>query len=254
MTAVLGNVILYWGAAVVIVLAAAAWQADTHELDTWTMYIAGLLGFGGALLLGGGFALLVATGHTHEVSQGRSVVGALLGAALGAWVFLKIRGAPSLSYADAAAHAVALGYAVYRIGCFLNGCCFGTETDLPWAVTFSQNSEAFAAEVAAGLIAPDARHTLGVHPTQLYHALLGIAAFFVLLQMKTDMPGKRFAAALMLYGVGRFVIEFFRGDAVPVFGPLDVNHIAALVMLVAGIWLWRFRVAFISVAGSKPSV
>jgi prolipoprotein diacylglyceryltransferase len=72
--------------------------------------------------------------------------------------------------------------------------------------------------------------------------------------MKTDVPGKRFAAALIFYGVGRFVIEFFRGDAVPVFGPLDVNHIASLLMLFAGTWLWRFRVAFISVAGSKPSV
>lgn len=246
MTAVLGNVILYWGVAVAIVLAAAAWQADRHGLDTWTMYIAGLLGFGGALLLGGGFALLVATGHTHEVSQGRGVVGALLGAALGVWMFLKIRGAPFLSYADAAAPAVALGYAVYRIGCFLNGCCFGTETDLPWAVTFGQNSEAFAGQVAAGLIAPDALHTLPVHPTQLYHALLGIVVFLVLLRMKVDVPGKRFAAALILYGAGRFVIEFFRGDALPVLGPLDVNHIAALVMLVMGILLWRFWAVFIT--------
>ncbi len=241
MTAVLHNVILYWGIAVAITLAAAAWQADRQGLDPWNMYLAGLLGFGGALLLGDGFALLVSAGHTHDASQGRGAIGALLGAALGSSVFLKMRGAHFLSYVDAAAPAVALGYAVYRIGCFLNGCCFGTESDLPWAVTFAQNSEAFAAQVAAGLITPDASHTLPVHPTQLYHALLGVVAFVVLLRMKADVPGSRFAAALILYGAGRFVIEFFRGDAIPILGPLDTNHTAALVMLMMGIALWRFR-------------
>ncbi len=246
MTAVLHNVILYWGIAVAIVLAAATWQADRQGLDAWTMYLAGLLGFGGALLLGGSFALLVSAGHTHDVSQGRGAIGALLGAVLGSWVFLKIRGAHFLSYFDAAAPAVALGYAVYRVGCILNGCCFGTETDLPWAVTFGQNSEVFAAQVEAGLIAADAARTLPVHPTQLYHALLGIVAYLMLLRMKAEVPGRRFAAALILYGVGRFVIEFFRGDAIPVLGPLDVNHIAALVMLFMGIALWRFQFAVVT--------
>ncbi len=241
MTAVLHNVILYWGAAVAIILAAAAWQADKHGLDPWTMYLAGLLGFGGALLLGGGFALLVSAGNMQEVSPGRGAIGALFGATLGSWVFLKMRGAHFLSYVDAAAPAVALGYAVYRIGCYLNGCCFGTEADLPWAVTFGSDSEAFAAQVEAGLITPDALHTLPVHPTQFYHALLGIVACLALLRMKMDVPGKRFAAALILYGAGRFVIEFFRGDAVPILGALDANHIAALVMLVMGIALWRYR-------------
>ena len=253
MTAVLHNVILYWGAAVAIILATAAWQADSHGLDPWTMYLAGLLGFGGALLLGGGFALLVSAGHMQEVSPGRGAVGALFGATLGAWLILQMRGVSFSSYADAAAPAVALGYAVYRIGCFLNGCCFGTETDLPWAVTFGANSEAFAAQVAAGLIAPDALHTLPVHPTQLYHALLGVVAFLVLLRIKTDASGMRFAAALILYGAGRFGIEFFRGDAIPIFGVLDVNHIAALVMIVMGIALWRYRTVFVTASDRRLS-
>lgn len=254
MTAVLHNAILYWYVAVAIVLAAAAWQADRQGLDPWAMYLAGLLGFGGALLLGGGFASLVSAGHTHEASQGRGAIGALLGAALGAWLILKIRGVHFWSYVDAAAPAVALGYAVYRIGCFLNGCCFGTETDLPWAVTFGVNSEAFSVQVEAGLIAPDALHTLPAHPTQLYHALLGIVVFLLLLRMKADVPGKRVAAALMLYGAGRFVIEFFRGDAIPVLGALDANHIAALVMLVVGIALWRYRTGLVTVADRRQTV
>jgi phosphatidylglycerol:prolipoprotein diacylglycerol transferase len=241
MTAVFGNVLLYWGAAVAIVLAAAAWQADRQGLDSWTMYLAGLLGFGGALLFGSGFVWLVPTAHVHDASQGRGVIGALLGVGLGSWVVLKLRGVHFMGYADAGAPAVALGYAVYRIGCFLNGCCFGTVTDVPWAVTFGQNSEAFALQVAAGLVPPGAPHTLPVHPTQLYHALLGIIVFLVLTRMKSDVPGSCFATGLILYGAGRFVIEFFRGDAVPLVGPLDADHIAALMMLLMGLALGRFR-------------
>jgi phosphatidylglycerol:prolipoprotein diacylglycerol transferase len=137
-----------------------------------------------------------------------------------------------------------LGYAVYRIGCLLNGCCFGTVTDVPWAVTFGQNSEAFALQVAAGLVPPGAPHTLPVHPTQLYHALLGVVIFLVLTRMKSDVPGSRFAMGLIFYGAGRFVIEFFRGDAALFVGPLDADHIAALVMLAIGIVLWRSRKLF----------
>jgi phosphatidylglycerol:prolipoprotein diacylglycerol transferase len=203
------------------------------------MYLAGLLGFGGALLLGAAFALLIATPHLHNESQGKGVIGAMLGAIVGSGVYLKMRGLHFLQYADAAAPAVALGYSVYRIGCFLNGCCFGTVSDLSWAVSFGVNSEAFATQVAAGLISPDAGQTLPVHPTQFYHALLGIAVFTALLKVNASSTGVRFAGALILYGTGRFALEFFRGDAVPILGSLDADHIASLVMVVIGCALWR---------------
>jgi len=181
------------------------------------------------------------------------VIGVVVGGAALSATWLMSRGQAVLQFADAAAPASALAYVIARLDCFTHGHCSGIPSDLPWAVTFVPHTQAFVTQAAEGLIAPDALHTLPVHPTQLYHALLGVAAFLVLLHMKTDVPGKRFAAAFIFYGVGRFVIEFFRGDAVPVFGPLDVNHIASLLMLVAGMWLWRFRVAFTAVAGSKPS-
>ena len=253
MSALVGNVFLYWGIAVVVVIAAAVWQAGKQGLDSWTMYLAGLLGFGVALLLGSTYASLTATVHLHDASFGRGMVGALLGAGLGAWLALKIRNAHFMSYADAAAPAVALGYAVYRIGCFINGCCFGTVTDLPWGTTFGVNSEAFAVQVEAGLIAANALQTLPVHPTQLYHALLGVAAFLVLLRMKVVVPGRCFAAALILYGAGRFVIQFYRGDSHPVIGSLDINHIAALLMLAMGVALWRFRAGFVTASERRLS-
>lgn len=243
MSAFLANPILYWGAAAAVVLAAAAGQAHRDGLDPWTMYLSGVVGFAGALLLGGSLAPLVSSGEAHEASTGRGALGALLGAGLGGWGVLKLRGSHFLAYADAAAPAVALGYGVYRIGCLLNGCCFGTAADLPWAVGFGVDSEAFSVQIAAGSIAPDATQTLPTHPTQIYHALLGLAGFLVLRRRPAGAMGRRFAAALMIYGAGRFAIEFFRGDAVAILGPLDPNHIAALGMLGLGIFLWRRRSA-----------
>lgn len=248
---------IIWGGAFALTLWLAATGAERQRLDPWSMYIAGVLGLFGALLGGSIFAQVMAGNGMDFLSffEGeKGAFGAFAGSALFSLSFLAWCRLPVLAYVDAAIPAIFVGYVMMRVLCFMDGHCFGVVTDLPWAVTFLPSTQAFVTQVAEGLIAPDALHTLPVHPTQLYHALLGIAAFLVLLHMKADMPGKRFAVALMLYGVGRFVIEFFRGDAVPVFGPLDVNHIAALLMLVAGMWLWRFRVAFTAVAGSKPSV
>lgn len=233
-------VLTLWVASVATVLAVSVWQAGQRGLDSWTMYLAGLAGLALAMFIGEGFSWLVTQGHAQATAPGRGAFGAMVGAMLGAGVVLRVRGADFLRYADTAAPAVALGYAVYRLGCFLNGCCFGTETQLPWAVTFGQGSEAFAAQVEAGLISADANRTLPVHPTQIYHAIFAAIVFFVLLREKAKIPGQRFAMALILYGAGRFVLEFFRGDAILVFGMFGANQVAATVMLCAGIVLWKY--------------
>ena len=78
---------------------------------------------------------------------------------------------------DVAAFAVATGAAIGRIGCFLNGCCYGATTDVPWAVRFPAGSHAWAHQLNAGLISPDSAWSLPVHPTQVYASIAG----FVLL-------------------------------------------------------------------------
>ncbi len=236
------NAALYWGAAIVVTLAVAIWCARRVQLDAWTMYLAGIGGLVGAWFGGELFAWLTGLSMAgHPEAGAKGMFGALAGAACGAWVVLQLRAARFISYAESAAPAVALGYAVYRIGCFLNGCCFGTVSDAPWAVTFGRGTEVFAAQVVAGLIAPDAARSLFVHPTELYHALLGVVVFILLTRASDETPGKRLALALFLYGGGRFVIQFFRGDASPVWGLLDANHIAALVMAATGLMVWHHR-------------
>lgn len=240
---------LLWYLSIVVGLAALVLCAERDGLDPRRAFIAGLFGMAGSLI---GGSIMVSGGLPPGISANpatwlqfmyaeKAVTGVVVGGAVLSATWLMIRGQAVLQFADAAAPAGALAYVIARLDCFTHGHCSGIPSDLPWAVTFVPHTQAFVTQVAEGLIAPDATHTLPVHPTQLYHALLGVTAFWFLLRMKTDVPGKRFAAALMLYGVGRFVIEFLRGDAVPVFGPLDVNHIAALVMLVTGISVWRFH-------------
>lgn len=228
---------LYWALAVVAILAATAITAQRARLDSWTMYLAGMAGLGGALLVGWLYVALTEQG-LHAGSGGRGVIGAFIGAAAFGWLAVRLRGGEFLRYADAAVPGIALGYTVYRIGCFVNGCCFGIPTDLVWGVTFAPGTEAFEAQVAAGWIDSKAAHSLPAHPTQLYHAAAGALSFLVLTRLEAAWPGRRLALALLAYATSRFVIEFYRRNAQPVLGVLDLNHIFCIAMIAIGSLIW----------------
>jgi len=99
---------------------------------------------------------------------------------------------------DAVGLAMPLSLAIARIGCFLNGCCGGKPSGLPWAVTFP------------GSATP-------VHPTQLYEMVLDLAAFAFLLWVRKRLrrDWDLFLLSLASYGLIRFVMEFFRVHADP---------------------------------------
>ncbi len=94
--------------------------------------------------------------------------------------------------------SVALGYAITRIGCFLNGCCYGVATDLPWGVCFHE--------------LPGVEGTVTRHPTQLYAVAANIGIFFLLLWIRPHLrrPGHLAPVYLGLYSVYRFLNEFPR--------------------------------------------
>jgi phosphatidylglycerol:prolipoprotein diacylglycerol transferase len=173
----------------------------------------------------------------------KGVFGAFLGTALFGSLYLLYRRQPVLAYADAAVPAVALGYAVARIGCFLNGDDFGIVTSVPWAVQFPPGTEAYAAHLNRGLIEIGAPLSLPVHPTQLYHSAAGVFLFILLTRWQGSWSGSRVALALAGYGVLRFSIEWFRGDAAALLGPLHVSHLFSLLFMAAGasLWWWKGR-------------
>ena len=110
-------------------------------------------------------------------------------------------GLPMWATADALAPAFALGTAFGRVGCFLNGCCYGRPTTLPWGISFPADS-------FAGLEFGYA----SVHPSQLYFAAAGLVLFGLLwwLRRRIQVPGTLFWTGLMLFALVRIPLDLTR--------------------------------------------
>ena len=114
---------------------------------------------------------------------------------------------PVWTVTDVFAPGIALGHVIGRLGCLFAGCCFGRPTDMPWGITF--HSEFAAQNVGTTLGIP-------LHPTQLYEAgaeLLILAVLLLTEKKGRPFPGRTFWSYMLLYGVTRFIIEFYRGDS-----------------------------------------
>ncbi len=151
--------------------------------------------------------------------------GGVAGAIIAGYIFACVRRISFPLLADLSAPALALGYAIARIGCFLNGCCYGHRCDLPWGVTFPPGTEAGAGGFPR-------------HPTQLYACAASFIIFLVLarLQPRIKVRGNLFLLYLVLYSVYRFIVEFFRrGATANVFAPLAPLTEAQTASIVIGI-------------------
>ncbi len=116
-----------------------------YVIEYWPDYARAYTAPGGGLVTFLGGVLNVAEG-------GLVVYGAVFGGAAGLLLFVRKRRLPLLAVCDLVAPSLMLGLAIGRIGCLLNGCCFGGETDLPWAVTFPPNAPVYRAQVERGRI------------------------------------------------------------------------------------------------------
>ncbi|MDD5382391.1 MAG: prolipoprotein diacylglyceryl transferase [Candidatus Margulisbacteria bacterium] len=139
----------------------------------------------------------------------------------------KMKKIPLLKLLDIGTPVTALGYAIARIGCFLNGCCFGHPTKLPWGVVFPPGSLAYFQY-------PDTP----IHPTQLY-ALCSMLIVFVLtlnLWKHKKYDGQVFFWGLILYATYRFIVEFFRYCPAELYWlGLNPGQIISLLMFVGGV-------------------
>ena len=156
--------------------------------------------------------------------------GGLIGAAIAFLLYTRHKKLPVWPLADTLAPSIALGQGFGRLGCFMNGCCYGCPTSLPWAVRFP---------------ADHATHGVPVHPTQLYEATLclGLYLGLVWLHRHKRFPGQVFAAYLIGYAVLRSVVECFRGDyAVHYLGGIATPaQLVSAAVLTAGLGLWRWQ-------------
>ena len=160
-------------------------------------------------------------------------------------------------FADVAVPYVALAHAIGRIGCFLNGCCFGRPSGVPWAVSFPKLLDETGAIVGSPvyehqlyycdppLISADAARSLPVHPTQLYSALgLAIISCLLLLLWRRRMfTGQIFWSYVLVYSAFRFCIEILRGDSLQnpqiLWGLTISQIIGAVLFVIASVILAR---------------
>lgn len=141
--------------------------------------------------------------------------GGFLAAASSGLVYAAFRKWPILKLADLTAPYLALGQGIGRLGCFLNGCCYGSETQHFWGVRFPGD-------------------TILRHPVQLYEAAASFLIFVALLlfyDRKSRKDGAIIVLYLWLYASARFVVEFFRADQVLTFG-LSIPQWTSIFLLI----------------------
>ena len=234
-----------WSVALLAASAYAVYSASRSGLDAramyWAVVCALLPGLWGAHLLsllvhgwsGGPLALF------QFVEGGKSLYGGLFLGGFAAGFYFHKRKLPVLAYADASIPGVALGYAIGRVGCFLNGDDYGTLARVRWAVVYPPGTEAYQAHLDHGWISAADAWSLPIHPVQLYLSLFGFALFVLLASWRPVRLGGRLCAYLILYGIGRFFMEFLRGDFRAVLGPLSLPQVfsVAFMLLGAGIFI-----------------
>jgi phosphatidylglycerol:prolipoprotein diacylglycerol transferase len=197
-------------------------------------------------LVGAKLLLLVVDFNTFKNSPGELLTlvrsggvfyGGLIAAVIVALWYLRRHKMPVWTVTDVFAPGIALGHVIGRLGCLFAGCCFGRPADVPWAITF--HNEYAAQNVGTPLNVP-------LHPTQLYEAgaellILGILLFTE--KKGRPYPGRTFWSYMLFYGVSRFIIEFYRGDARGVVGDFSTSQFVSLIIvplsIVMLVWLRR---------------
>jgi len=159
------------------------------------------------------------------VSAGGVFYGGLIGALITAIVLVRRYNFRIWTTADLFAPGIALGHVIGRLGCLMAGCCYGRPTDVPWGITFT-NPDA-ATNVGTPLGIP-------LHPTQLYDA--GAELLILILLLVTERRGRPFEGRtfwlyMLLYGISRFIIEFFRGDDRGVMMGVSTSQFVSLIVV-----------------------
>jgi phosphatidylglycerol---prolipoprotein diacylglyceryl transferase len=169
--------------------------------------------------------------------------GSVIGAAVAYFIYVRWKRLPGWKIADILAPSIALGNAFGRIGCLLNGCCYGSVCQLPWAIRFPNQSAAWQQQFQQGLVGRG-DPSLPVHPTEAYDALLNLVLYFGLawLFRRKKFDGQVFATYLLGYGLLRFTVEYFRGDypADHIHNGLTSAQLISLPIFIAGLALIAF--------------
>ncbi len=168
---------------------------------------------------------------------GLSFHGGFFGVLLALALFCRKHRIPFLVLGDLLAPSAMLGYAIGRVGCFFNGCCYGAPTHLPWGVRFFD----------------DGHWTVPSHPTQLYSTALSLIFFAVLVRMerRQQFVGQIGFWYVLLSAIERFTMEIWRAgvtSTVVALGLTDVQWLCITMAVVAALSLLALRRRSLSLA------
>ncbi len=185
--------------------------------------------------------------------------GGFIGGTLGVILAIRRRKESVPVLADVVAPALALGYAVGRVGCFLVGDDYGRPTESWVGIAFPKGSPPSTAGnlrrmfgVSIPESVPDSA-VLAVHPTQLYEIGLSLLIFALLWRLRREpwKAGRLFSLWLALAGLERLIVEFFRAKDDRFFGFLTLAQLISIGLIVLGSWLF-IRLGPAS-SGNSPS-
>lgn len=172
--------------------------------------------------------------------EGLTIYGAVLGATLGIWVYSRFSHFRFGYFADLVAPAVVLAQAFGRVGCLLNGCCYGTETTLPFGIIYTSSA----------CYAP-----LGVplQPTQIYEIAYLLAIFGVLLGLRGRLKpdGSLFLVYLSLYSLWRVGIDFLR-EGTPFLLGLHQAQVIGIIVLAIAVPTLTLRTRWVKTEVTEP--
>jgi len=165
--------------------------------------------------------------------SGLTIYGAILGAVLAVWIYSRFSRFRFGYVMDLLAPGVLLAQAVGRVGCTINGCCYGSEAPswLPWSVVYTH---------------PQSYAPLGIalHPTQVYEIVFLLIAFAVLfpLRKRFQPDGSLFLIYLGTYSAWRVGVGFLRDGTSFLFGLHQAQVIGIIVLIIAiTMLIWRTR-------------
>jgi phosphatidylglycerol---prolipoprotein diacylglyceryl transferase len=237
--------------AVLAVLAGSWWFAQRQGLPQKKIFFTSLLmalsGLAGARIL---HAFLNLASYQKDPTrwlaldyQGFSMYGGLVLAVMMAAILARAWKFDLWKFGDSVAPFLGIGIALARVGCFLNGCCFGRETDLPWGVTFPFMSFAHKYQILndpASLFFVDK-----VHPTQLYEmiaALIGALIAIIMIRKKLT-PGLAIIFFALWFTAFRFIDYFLMVRPASFTAPLYFYPFFYSILLGIGgvLLIWRLK-------------
>jgi len=167
---------------------------------------------------------------------GLMIYGGYILAIVGGIAYVRHRKLMLWKIADAVAPPMVLGIGIGRVGCFLNGCCFGLPSHVPWAVRFPPGS--YSTYTFPGL---------PLHPSQLYLAVAGVLLFFILLRLDRTphFDGWLFWVAVAADAVVRFLVDFTRYyDSTSFLGKIgglsfNINQVLSAMLILTALVMLR---------------